>query len=158
EALQFSALILVLRRWIPNFRTRMLVFGFLTVFLFNTLLGLNWNGIRRLLPLAAILCAASVPSSMARLLAAASLCGLSMAYSPDLGIPCLIAVMSVHVIGYFKTRDLNCLGSAGVFVAASCAVWLAVIGLLLGRTLSAYVQAAWYVIQRFSAGEAGFPF
>src|SRR5205807_576032 len=52
EAIQFSALILVMRRWIPNFRARMLAFGFLTVFLFDTLLGLNWNGMRRLLPAA----------------------------------------------------------------------------------------------------------
>jgi hypothetical protein len=158
EALQFSALILALRRWFPSLRTRMLLFGFLTVFLFDTLLGMNWNGLRRLLPVAAILCTASVPHSRWRLLAGAALCGLSTAYSPDLGVPCILAALSIHALGFLRTRDFNCIGRACLLLLASLTVWLAVVSLLLGKTLAVYLKTALYVMQRFGSGEAGFPF
>jgi hypothetical protein len=158
EAVQYGILLLVLQRYLPDFRRRLPAFLLLASFVLNTYLGLNYNGLRRLLPVYVMLLVASRPASTPALLAAAAVLGTLLAYSHEYGAACLLALLAIFALRLRDEPRFAVLLRGVSVVTASLGVWFAVSALLLGGAWPSYVEATRHVIGRMSAGEQGFAF
>lgn len=157
EGAQATLLMGVLRRTLPRPRERWLAFLLLQPFLLNTLLGVNWNGLRRLVPVFVLLLLARRPTQPAVVAGAGALLGLQLAYSHDYGVACLAAALAVFGFEVLQGR-LRALPAALAFVAVSGAVGVGVAALLLGPDLATWIALARELVARYDAGEAGFAF
>ncbi|HEY2804484.1 MAG TPA: hypothetical protein VGI92_01375, partial [Gemmatimonadales bacterium] len=158
EAVQGVILIAVLQRFLPRFRTRLPVFLALALLLANPLLGLNYNGFRRLLPAGALLILARSPGSRRNVLGVGALLGLAIAYSHDYGLVALVSAAAFLGLLWMRRPSLRAIGDATLLGVTAIACWLLVSGLLLGSGFPAYIADTRGLVARFSAGEAGFRF
>ena len=157
EATQFAILLVVLQRYFPTQRVRIGVFVLLSVFLFNPLLGLSWNGLRRLLPVYILILVATHPRSRWTVLIASVLLGVLFAYSHEFGAMTLLCVLAIYGLMIVRRQGLVNLAPAAVIASASLVIWFLITSLLLGDDFSAYIRSALYAASRFSV-EASFPF
>jgi hypothetical protein len=158
EGLQFALLIGVLQRLVPERRRRTVAFLLLLPFLLDTLLGLNWNGTRRLLAVFAVLLACTRPYERAAQLGVAALGGLHLAYSHEYGLGGILAVLGTYALSFLRGEGRRALRAAAWVGIGSIVVWAGVTALLLGSDFAAYVEHAREVVAKMSTGHANFPF
>jgi hypothetical protein len=157
EAIQFAVLMVVLQRYFPKQWVRIGVFVLLSVFLFNPLLGLSWNGLRRLLPVFILILVASRPTSRWTVLIASLLLGVLFAYSHEFGVMTLLGVLAIYGLMILRGQGLARLVPAAAITLSSLLIWFLITSLLLGDDFSAYVRSALHGASRFGV-EASFPF
>ena len=158
ETFQYVLLAVYLQWLMPRFRDRLVVFVVIAVLLANPLLGINYNGVRRLLPLGALLLLARDPSSIRRAAPAGMLLGLSVAWSHDFGLVTVAAAAGLYGLLWLRTPRASLAVTAAVLGVAAVGTWLLVSYLLLGHGFAAYLADTRSLVARFSAGEAGFRF
>jgi hypothetical protein len=158
ESVQFVLLGFLLQNYYPRFRDRLLAFVLIGALCFNNLLGLNWNGIRRLLPVLTILLVASRPKANSTLVGASLILGVSLAYSHDFGLIGLVAVPVFYFLLFVLENDrLHLLRGLTIGISAVL-VWFLISFLLLGNNFIPYLEASFYTLRRYSIGEHGFAF
>ncbi len=158
EAAVFAALLFVVGRYVPKRSTRWAGFALLAVFFLNVLLGVNQNGVRRLLPLLALLVLASDPRPSRRIALGAGGIGLGLTYSPEYGVAALLAAAVMYAFLAIDGRDAGLVGRGAAIGGGSVLVWLAVSWALVGNGFGTYVRASLELMRHMSAGEAAFPF
>ncbi len=158
EVVQYVVLVALLQRLVPEFRARVLIFVAIAILVANPLLGLNYNGIRRLLPLAALLLLSRDPTSTRRAIVAGVMLGLGVAYAHDFGLVALVASAGLFGLLWLRAPSLALFRTAALLGAVAIATWLLVTFLLLGDSFTAYLVDTRSLVTRFSAGEAGFRF
>ena len=156
EAVQYSILLAILQRYYSNFWVRIGIFLLLSAFLFDTLLGLSWNGLRKLLPVLIIILLSNKPN--AKIIVAASLLlGIELAYSHDFGITCLVAILAIYCLKVVRKESLTNVFRAIFVIVFSLIVWFLCTIFLLGDGFSSYIEASLHAVNRYS-GEGGFAF
>ena len=158
EGLTFAAVLAVLQLFIRDRRYRFLAFLILFPFLFNTLLGFSYNGLRKLLPIFAVFLVCYRPFDIRHQVAAAVLLGLHLAYSLEYAIAGAAAVTGVYTLCFFagdRGRSIKGLLSTGIL---SALVWALTIFFLVGDSLPDYVAATLSILDVMSGGHAAFPF
>lgn len=158
EGLQFALVAGALQLFLPRRRDRLLAFGLLLPFLFDTLLGLNWNGMRRLVPALVALLLAHRPYDRRALFAGAVIVGLHLAYSHEYALAGLIAVGGTYGLSWLRGEGWRAFRAAAGLGFGSLAVWGLVAALLMGRQLPAYLEHLLEIVGMMSAGHAGFRF
>jgi hypothetical protein len=158
EGLQFALLMGVLQCLLPDRKSRYWVFLLLLPFLFNTLLGLNYNGIRRLLPALILVLLACRPHDRSANVAGALLIGLTLAYSHEYGIAALLAALAIYAVMFFWGQRAASLKSAALVAAGGISVWVAVNLAILGSTATSYFELSTNVAAMMSSGHAAFRF
>jgi len=158
EVVQYVLIVALLQSLIPERRTRLVVFVILVGLLANPLLGLNYNGVRRLLPLGTLLLLTRDPRSLPRAAIAAVLLGLSVAYAHDYSLGAAFASAGLYVAMFVRKPSRELVVPALAFGVISVATWLSVSYLLLGDGFPSYISDTRGLVARFSAGEAGFRF
>jgi hypothetical protein len=158
EGLQFALLMGVLQYFVPDRRSRYWVFVLLLPFLFNTLLGLNYNGVRRLMPALVLVLMACRPHDRSAIVAGALLLGLTLAYSHEYGMAALLAVLGMYGVMFLWGERAAALKSASLFAVGGVSVWVAVNLALLGSTAASYVELSTNVAGMMSSGHAAFRF
>ena len=158
EVVQYVGLLALLQHLVPERRTRVVVFVILVGLLVNPLLGLNYNGIRRLLPLGALLLLARNPRSTGHAAVAGILLGLSVAYAHDYSLGSAFAAAGLYGILFVRKPSLDLVKLAATFGVVALATWLGVSGALLGADVLSYLGDTRGLVGRFGLGEAGFRF
>jgi hypothetical protein len=158
EGLLFALLMGVLQRLVPQRRQRYLVFLLLLPFLFNNLFGLNYNGLRFLVPTLAVVLAALRPHDRAATVGCALLLGIHLTYSHEYALAALIAILGMHAVLFLRGQRRESLLAASTIGFGSAAIWLAVTLLLLRDTMASYLEFSAQVVSMMSAGHAGFRF
>jgi len=155
---QFSLLIAIVQRFFPRSAIRYIVFFLIASFLVETLLGTNWNGTRRLIPIVALLLISIAPLKTSTVILAGTILGFMLAYSHDFGVAGLIGVIAVYGLGALRENfRKNFLACAGIGAIAST-LWLFISLAVLGDSFSDYIETVMYLVGRYSIGEAGFRF
>lgn len=158
EGLQFTILMALLQYFIPDRKKRYCVFLLLLPFLFNTLLGLNYNGLRRLLPVIALLLLAIRPYDRKANIGCAILIGFQLGYSHEYAIATVFAVSGVYAFAFLRGDRAESIRSFATILTLAIAVWGATLLLVVGDTLSAYAASVNEVVGMMSRGHAGFKF
>lgn len=158
EGLQFAALMALLQRFVPDRRRRWAVFLLLTPLLFNTLLGLNWNALRRLVPVFAFAILLGGRRTRPRVLAAGALIGLHLAYSHDYAVACLLAASGTLAVMAFRGEGRAALLDGVLVCATAAAAWLAASVATMGAAFPVYVDSTRTMLAQFSHGAASFRF
>ncbi|MGL4280571.1 MAG: hypothetical protein ACRCS0_09400, partial [Albidovulum sp.] len=96
EAVQFTLMMAVLQLTIRDRRMRFLAFVILAPFLINTLLGVNWSAMRRLLAVFALLLAATRPFDIRTNLAVGVTVGLYATYSHEYAAATLAGIGLIY--------------------------------------------------------------
>ena len=159
EGAKAALILAVLHLYVPLFRKRLATFLIIMAFLFNTLLGLNYDGIRQLLPVAIVVIVGVSPLDRARSVVAAFLLGAMLAYSHEFGVASVLAVGAMYtLLAVYHQRTGFAIRGFAIGLGAGF-IWLSVTTLLLGgEGVSAYIRSCLYLIGRYNAGELGFPF
>ena len=157
-AVDFALLWRLLQCLVSERRPRMAAFLLLLPFLVDTLLGLNWNAMRRLLPLAAGVALAARPRPLSSRVAAAVALGVSLAISQDYGLVTLASAGGLYVAMALQERRWQPLAAGLPVAVGALALWALLSSLLLGQHLGSYVETAWHLTHQWAAGAAGFRF
>ena len=158
EGLQFAILIGVLQYLVPDRARRWLIFVLLLPFLFNTLLGLNYNGLRRLIPFLALILIVHRPYHWKPVISGGALLGVHLAYSHEYAIAALTAVLGLYGIQFLRGHHLDAVKFGGLTLGVALLVGASTMFLLLGSTLPAYFDSVSGVVKMMSRGHAGFEF
>lgn len=158
EAVQYVLIVVLLQRLIPGARARLIAFLILAALVMNPMLGLNYNGLRRLIPLAGLLLLTRDPTSVKRAAGAGVILGIGIAYAHDFGLVALVAVAGLYGLLWLRTPSVALVRTAALVGAVAVATWLLVAYLLLGANIADYIADTRSLVTRFSAGEAGFRF
>jgi hypothetical protein len=161
EVVVAVTVVLLAQRYIRDRGARLVAIAILLALLANPLLGLNYNGIRRLLPIVALLLLSHGFDDVGRRVGAAALIGLSIAWSHEQGLAALVAAGAIFSLA-LRDRpgsDRGRVITHGlVFLAVALGVWLVSALATLGPAFGSYLGEVRTLMARFSAGEAGFPF
>jgi hypothetical protein len=158
EGLQFTLLAGVLQFLVPQRRERWIVFLILLPFLFNTLLGLNYNGMRWLVPTLVMLAAAYRPHHRRTHFLCAGGLGLHLAYSHEFALAGLAAVLGMYGVQYLWDRNTATVRAAATITVGSIAVWLVTTAAILRGTMADYITNARDIVGMMSSGHGGFAF
>lgn len=158
EALHLVVLLRLLQHHIPDCRTRYTVFLTIGAFQLNTLLGVNSNGLRRLLPVVAMLLLARRPRAVGMAVTSSMILGVQLAYFPEYGVAALAAILAMYGLLTVLERDLAYVRLAAVAIGVAAAAWYTCSVLVLGADFPGYVKQTAYLIRRFDAGEQAFGF
>lgn len=158
EGAQFALLVAVLQRVLPDRRSRYVVLLVVLPFLLDTLLGFNWNAMRRMIPVFVALLVSLRPYDRLALGSAAAVLGLHLAYSHDYAFGALAAVLGMYGLSFLRGDGWRAVRAGALVACGSALVWLAVAWLLLGVDLVAYIEHAREVVRKMSAGHANFTF
>lgn len=158
EGLQFAVLMGVLQLVVPDRRRRWIVFLVLLPFLFNTLLGLNWSGTRRIASVFVALLACTRPYDRRAQVGVGLLAGLHLAYSHEYALGGLVGVLGMYGVGFLRGEGWRAVRAAATVGALATVVWIALTYALLGDATAAYVENAREVALKMSTGHANFPF
>jgi hypothetical protein len=158
EGVQFTIVMAVLQHFVPQRRYRYMVFLILLPFLFNNLLGLNYNGMRWLVPALIVLLAAYRPFDRRANLLCAGLLGLHLAYSHEYALAALAAVLGIYALQYVWDRSAGTIRAAAIIALGGVAVWLVAVAVVLRSVLPIYLAHASDIVSMMSAGHAGFRF
>jgi hypothetical protein len=150
-----AVVLLVLQRYLPDRRARYVAFAIIAALLLDTLLGLNWIGWRRFLPLFALLVVAARPLDLRAALGAGGLLALAGAYSFEYAAAGLAACGAIYAVLLFK-GDLKRVIVCGVVVAATAiAGTLAIAALLTGGALGDYLISTAEIVAAAGADGLG---
>lgn len=152
QGVTFAILIGVLQKFIPARGWRYLVFILLLPIFFDTLFGLNWNALRRLVPLLIALLIAVRPYQLSTVLWASVIAGLHMAYSHDYAVGGIAAILGVYGVAFLRGEGWSAVRDAVSISAGSFLVWAATVFLLLGSDFVAYIEHAIEIVSNFSTG------
>jgi hypothetical protein len=159
EALVYVVLVIMVQIYVPQTYRRWIIIAIIGCFLFNDLLGLNYNSVRRFLPVVILMLLTSRPLDRRIIALAAVMLGLQMAYSYEFGIASIAAVIAMYALLIVKDADLKkyvpAISLTAVFSAAS---WFVCTLLLTREGFLRYIAETWYLSQRFAAGEQSFTF
>lgn len=158
QAIGMAALLGVVLRLVPR---RDWWWGFLLLlpFFLDTMLGINWFGLRRLLPVLLLVYMARDDQTPRRALLAGAGGGLLLAFSHDYAVAALAAIGLLHVLRAVAERSWQPLRRGAAIGTLSVAVWLVTTLMLLGPSgFGAYLRTSRELVARFALGEAGFPF
>ena len=144
----FAAVIAVLQIYLPDWRRRFLAFALLLPALFDTLLGLNWIGWRRMLPIFAILMVAARPRDARTIVAAGTILGIQTAYSHEYGIVGLAAALSIYAALFLAADRWRIFLSACGLAGSTILVWLIASIALTGDTFLDYLTSTIHVLER----------
>ncbi|REJ76259.1 MAG: hypothetical protein DWQ47_11640 [Acidobacteria bacterium] len=158
EVALFVSLLWLLQKYFPSQWTRYLVFIALSVLFFNTLMGVNWSGIRRFLPVLILIYFAKDPSSKKVLVSGSLMIGALLAFSHDYGTVGLAAALAMYGLNFLRGRFVESIGNGLAVLVISIVTWLMISYALLGGGIVAYLENSLDIINRFGAGEQGFPF
>jgi hypothetical protein len=154
----FALLWVLLCYTVQDRRQRLLALLLLAPLLLDTLLGLNWNAFRRLVPLAALVLVAREPRAWRTTAAAAVLLGVALAYSHDYALLSIASLGGLWVLMAVRERDIALLGRAAVLVAGAVASWAILAFAVSGGEFLTYVRTAFMLTSQWSAGAGGFRF
>lgn len=157
EALSFGVLFWLVGQHHRGFTARWLAFAVLGVFLFNTLLGISWNGGRRILPLWILWNAATAPRDRLRIAAGGVGLGVLLAWSHDFAALTVAGLGAMTLLTAWSERAFAPILRLVAQGALAGVLWLALSALLLGDALPDYLGHAVFSAGRF-AREASFPF
>lgn len=158
EVLLFAAVVIVLQLLVRDRKVRWLALGVLGALLFNTLIGPNWSGSRRLLGILAVVVVCLRPLDLRHAAAAGVLAGLQAAYSHDVGAAAVAAVGAVYALLLVRGRGAGAARAGALAGGLALASWLGCAAALTGGGFDSYLSEMLYLGRRFSAGEAGFRF
>ncbi|MEP6572546.1 MAG: hypothetical protein ABJD11_07610 [Gemmatimonadota bacterium] len=158
ELMVYLMLLVVVTKFVPERRQRLLVFLLLALLLFDTLLAPNQNGLRKFFPLCIMLVVACRPASLAVAAAAGSLLGVQLAYSQEYGVAGFLGIVAMYGLVMLRGGGLSALVRALVAGLTAACAWLVIAWLLMGQHFGAYTGESLSLLQRFSAGEAAFRF
>jgi hypothetical protein len=161
EVLVAVAVVRWAQRVVVGRLARLAVVAVLLALLMNPLLGLNYNGVRRMLPVAGLLVLCLGRDDPRQRAGAALLVGLAIAYAHEQGLAALAAAGAVFAL---DLRDrppaawTPVVRQGMAFLAIAGAVWAVVAFATTGGAFPDYLREVRALVSRFSAGEAGFPF
>lgn len=136
-----------------------LAFLLLFPFFFDTLLGVNWYGLRRLLPLMLLVFVATNVSTWRRVGVAGVGAGLLLAYSHDYGVAALLSMAALFlVLAVVRSAMMDLVRGAAVGAIAVVTWYGATVTVLGLGGFNAYIASTRELVARFAAGEAGFTF
>jgi hypothetical protein len=158
EGVQFAVLIGVLQVVVPVRRHRYAVFLLLLPFLFDTLLGLNWNGTRRLLGVFVVLLACLRPYERVAQIGVAGLGGLHLAYSHEYALGGILGVLGMYALSFLRGEGWRAVRAAASIGIGSIVVWASVVWSLLGSAFESYIEYAREVAGKMAGGHANFTF
>lgn len=158
EGAQFALLMGVLQYFIPQRRQRYWVFLLLLPFLFDTLLGLNYNGMRRLVPALVLILAAHRPFSRPANILCAIVLGLHLAYSHEFALAALLGVLGMYGVMLLQGERAESIRAASLITVGAVGTWLVATALVLGDSMPSYIEHAGDVMSMMSSGHAGFRF
>ena len=158
EGVQFALLMGVLQYLVPSRRYQYLVFVLLMPFLFNTLLGLNYNGMRWLAPTLVIVLAAHRPYGLRENVLCGTLLGIHLAYSHEYAIAGLAALIGMYAVTFLLGERAASVRAASTVAAVSAVTWLSVAAVVLRASFPSYIEHAREVVGMMSSGHAGFQF
>lgn len=128
-------------------------------FFLDTLLGINWFGLRRLLPVLLLLYVARHPVGWRPTLIAGLGAGALLGYSHDYAIAAVVAITVLGMVEAWAQASWRRLLPVAAFGVVAVATWAAIVLSLLGVDgVRAYVATSRELVGRFSLGEAGFAF
>ena len=152
----FATLIAVLQRYLPGWKMRYLVFLLLIPPLFDVILGLNYVGWRRMLPVFAIMLVAARPLDLRLIGAAAAILGASISYSLEYGLAGLAACGGVYAVMLAPPGErMRVARSGGLLAALTIALSVAFILITTGSGFSEYISATSHVLAEASAKGLG---
>lgn len=158
QAIGMAALVAVVFRFVPRQRAWWVLL-LLVPFFLDTMLGINWFGLRRLLPLLLLLHVARDDRSWRRVAVAGIGGGLLLAYSHDYAVAALAAIALLHLVRAIAERSWQPLRRGATLGLTAVGTWLATVLLLLGTGgFAAYLRTSRELVARFALGEAGFAF
>jgi len=159
EVVVFAVLVAITHRYVARRSERIAIWAVIGAQLINSLLGVNYNGMRRLIPVTAILLLAVRVDRRAARVTSAVLLGASLAYGHDQGGAALIAAGGLFALLAWRADGaarMQWLARGASYGALASAVWLALVYALLGRDVGAYLAETRALLARFTLGEAGF--
>lgn len=160
-ALELVVMLLILSRvqaFVAGFWARIGVYVLLASLYFNTLLGPNQNGLRKLLGVLILMNVARRPFSGATWVFNGILLGLLMAYSQEFGGGTAIGITAIYASLFFKRRDPKAIVGLFVIGGLSLVVWLGTLWIFLTDDTGAYFATLSYLTGQFDRGEAAFRF
>ncbi|MCV2870698.1 hypothetical protein OEZ71_00145 [Defluviimonas sp. WL0050] len=158
EAVQFTVLMAVLQLAIADRRRRYLVFLLVLPFLVDTLLGVNWSALRRLLAVFALLLAAMRPFDFRMNVAVAVLIGLYATYSHEYAAAALFGIGLMYGVLLLGPNRRRALVSGPVIALGALVVWAAGIYAMLGPDWPHYIETMKRVVGVMSQGHVSFAF
>ncbi|MDX1744438.1 MAG: hypothetical protein R3324_00745, partial [Halobacteriales archaeon] len=158
EVLLFSSLTVLVHLFVRDRAMRWFSLAALGILVFNTLMGPNWSGSRKLLGVAAVVVLCVRPLDIRYAIAAGVLTGLQLAYSHDFGVAALASVTAVYGFLGMHGRDVTAVRRAALTLAVGVGTWFACSSVLAGPGFESYIAEVLYLGRRFSSGEAGFRF
>ena len=159
EGLQFALLMGVLQLFIPDRRQRTIVFLLLLPFLINTLMGLNWNGMRRLVPVLTLLLIAWRPFDWRATVVAGVVLGLHLGYSHEYASAALIGIAAIYALSLLIANERILAIRSGLTVALlAVATWALSTVLAMGSAWHDYITTALGILDLMASGHAAFKF
>lgn len=158
EGLTFAVVLAVLQLFIRDRRYRWLAFLILLPFLFNTLLGFSYNGLRKLVPIFAVFMVAHRPFDIRNQMAASILLGLHLAYSLEYAIAGIAAMTGMYALCFFAGERGRVIKALLLLGSSTALVWALAILVMVGSSLGDYVSATFRILDVMSSGHAAFPF
>lgn len=158
EGAQFALLMAVLQLFLPDAKRRWLAFLLIGLFLLNTLIGLNWGGARRLVPLLVLLLVAVRPFDWRANIAAGTILGLHLGYSHDYAAAGLIGVGAIYAAELLGARRAAALRAGPTILVIAIGVWALSTLFATGEAWPAYVGTSLDNLRRTSSGHIGFAF
>jgi hypothetical protein len=158
EATKYLLLLLFLQAHFPNVRERLKAFVVLAPFLFNVLLGPNYDGSRQMLAATVLMIVASRPYRPWAVLVAGILEGVLLSYSPEFAMACAAAVAGIYLLLALRLHRIKSLLCLSAVLITGGGAWLAITLALLGRDFHLYLREFVNLSARYEKGEMGFPF
>ncbi|MDH4351757.1 MAG: hypothetical protein OEW56_11475 [Gemmatimonadota bacterium] len=158
EILAYTILLAVIFPSIRDWRPRLFAFALVAALILNVLLGPNQNGLRKLMPVVALLAAASSPTSARHVVGAAAILGFQFAYSHEYGIAAAAALAGMYGYLALVQRRLRPALMGLALLGGSLVVWAALSLLMLGPAFDDYIVQTLYLLDRFRRGQSSFEF
>jgi len=147
----FITLVSILQKFIPRFRTRLLVFLVLLPLFLDILFGLNWIAWRYFATVIVILVLAKYPRSHSAGLVAGVITGLAAAFSYEYGIAALLSGLAILITLMFQPKRLPVFANLLVLIVVSIVVWGMTVYAMTGASFSAYISSTLHIAESASA-------
>ncbi|MGH7709972.1 MAG: hypothetical protein ACREOG_01735, partial [Gemmatimonadaceae bacterium] len=148
-------------RRIPDSRERYLAIIVLLALLLNPFLGINYNGLRRLLPVIAVATLAVGRDSSRLRIVSAVIAGFALSYAHEMGTAAVAGAGAVFAVALLRgegSTRASVIRDGLIYLAVAVVSWLGFIALALGRGTDDYLREIASLVPRFAAGEAGLTF
>jgi len=155
EAAFFTGLLRVLQHFVPQTGRRLLAFGLLAPFFFNSLLGPNYSGFRQGFVLLALLLVSQRETSRRAALMAGLLCGVELAYSYEYGVMGMCAGLGVYASSLLGRDRLRPLLLGALLAGGAVLGWLLITLALTRGTFSDYLTCTLSVLRTASSSGLG---